>query len=154
LPDTVRRRLVVENDDRLFDAAEALEVGRAAGLPVVFDWLHHQTNPCERTLGDVLLEIFETWTPADGRPKVHMSSQAAGGPRGAHADYVDVRDVIAFLEVAPPVPFDCMLEAKQKDRALLKLREQLAARGIVEMGHASRREEEADVRNSILPRVD
>jgi len=34
-------------------------------------------------------------------------------------------DVLAFLEVAPPVRFDCMLEAKEKDRALLRLREEL-----------------------------
>lgn len=132
LPDTVRRRLVVENDDRLFDADEVLAVGRAAQLPVVFDCLHHRANPCRRAISDVLSEIFQTWTTADGRPKIHMSSQAAGGPAGAHAAVIDVRDVMAFLEVAPPVPFDCMLEAKEKDRALLELRGELKALGIVE----------------------
>ena len=132
LPHTVRRRLVVENDDRLFDADEALEVGRAAGVPVVFDWLHHQANPCRRAIPDVLVEIFQTWAAVDGRPKIHLSSQASGAPVGAHAPFVDVRDVIAFLEVAPPVPFDCMLEAKEKDRALLRLRDELKAHGIVE----------------------
>lgn len=132
LPDAVRRRLVVENDDRLFDADEVLEVGRAAGVPVVFDWLHHEANPCRRAITDVLSEIFQTWTAADGRPKIHLSTQARGAPAGAHAAVIDVRDVIAFLKVAPPVPFDCMLEAKEKDRALLQLREELKARGIVE----------------------
>ena len=132
LPDAVRRRLVVENDDRLFDADEALEVARAARVPVVFDWLHHQANPCERTIEDVLRDIFDTWRAVDGRPKVHLSSQASGGPAGAHAAFVDVRDAIAFLDVVPSVPFDCMLEAKEKDRALLRLREELQARGVVE----------------------
>jgi UV DNA damage endonuclease len=80
----------------------------------------------------VLAEIFQTWTAVDGRPKVHLSSQAAGAPAGAHAALIDVRDVLQFLEVAPPVRFDCMLEAKQKDRALLMLRDELKARGIVE----------------------
>jgi UV DNA damage endonuclease len=131
LPDAVRRRLVVENDDRLFDAEEVLQVSRATGLPVVFDWLHHRANPCERPIADVLQDIFRTWTAADGPPKVHLSSQAKGAPAGAHAAFVDVRDVIAFLNVAPPRPFDCMLEAKAKDRALLKLREELKARGIL-----------------------
>jgi UV DNA damage endonuclease len=134
LPEQVRRRLVVENDDRLFDADEVLEVGRAAGIPVVFDWLHHQANPCQRAVVDVLLEIFQTWTAVDGPPKVHLSSQAKRAPAGAHAAFIDVRDVIAFLHVAPPVPFDCMLEAKEKDRALLKLREELKVHGIIE-GH-------------------
>jgi UV DNA damage endonuclease len=132
LPDIVRRRLVIENDDRLFDAEEVLEVGQLTGLPVVFDWLHHQANPCRRAIPDVLSEIFQTWTRVDGRPKVHLSSQARGGPIGAHAKRVDVRDVAAFLKIAPPLPFDCMLEAKEKDRALLVLRDQLRALGIVE----------------------
>ena len=132
LPDAVRRRLVVENDDRLFDADEVLEVGRAAGVPVVFDWLHHQANPCRRAIGDVLVEIFQTWSTADGRPKIHLSTQASEAPAGAHAAFIDVRDVIAFLDVAPRVPFDCMLEAKEKDRALLKLRDELRVHGIVE----------------------
>jgi UV DNA damage endonuclease len=134
--------LVVENDDRLFDADEVLQVGRAAGIPVVFDWLHHQANPCRRPLSEVLLEIFGTWKAADGRPKVHLSSQARGGPVGAHARFVDVRDAIAFFEVAPPAPFDCMLEAKDKDRALLRLRDELRAHGIVE----------TDVKRRMTPR--
>lgn len=139
LPDAVRRRLVVENDDRLFDADEALEVGRAAGLPVVFDWLHHQANPCRREIRDVLPDIFRTWTPEDGRPKVHLSSQADGAPAGAHAPFIDTRDAAGLLEIAPAVPFDCMLEAKEKDRALLRLRDELRVHGIVETDLANRR---------------
>jgi UV DNA damage endonuclease len=136
LPGAVLRRLVVENDDRLFDAEAALHVGRAVGIPVVFDWLHHQAHPCRRPAPDVLGEIFSTWTSAHGRPKIHLSSQAAGGPVGAHADYVDPADMMAFLRLAPPAPFDCMLEAKQKERAVLRLRDELAARGIVEIALA------------------
>ena len=132
LPDLVRRRLIVENDDHLFDADEVLHVGREAGIPVVFDWLHHQANPCRREISDVVADIFATWTAADGRPKIHLSSQARGAAVGAHARFVNVRDVLAFLEVAPPAAFDCMLEAKEKDRALLRLRHDLRERGIVE----------------------
>jgi UV DNA damage endonuclease len=132
LPDSVRRRLVVENDDRLFDAEEALEAARAARIPMVFDWLHHQANPCRRPIEDVLVEVFGTWTDVDGRPKIHLSSQASDAPAGAHAALIDIRDMKAFLQVAPPVPFDCMLEAKEKDRALLELRQQLKAHGIRE----------------------
>ena len=132
LPAAVRRRLVVENDDRLFDADEALSVGQAAGLPVVFDWLHHRANPCRRPVVKVLREIFATWSKADGRPKIHLSSQAEGAPSGAHADFVSPQDLMDFLRIAPATPFDCMLEAKQKDRALLRLREELHLRGIDE----------------------
>jgi UV DNA damage endonuclease len=132
LPDAVRRRLVVENDDRLFDAEEVLSVAQRLKVPVVFDWLHHHANPCRAPVAEVLPPIFATWRRDDGRPKVHLSSQAAGGPPGAHADYIKVADALAFFEVVPPRPFDCMLEAKQKDRALLRLRAALRRRGVME----------------------
>ena len=131
LPEEVRRRLVIENDDRLFDADEVLVASRATGMPVVFDWLHHLANPCARPIERVLPEIFATWKERDGRPKVHLSSQAKGAPAGAHADYVDPADMLAFMAVAPG-PFDCMLEAKQKDRAVLRLRRQLQRHGVAE----------------------
>ncbi len=132
LPPQVRRRLVVENDDRLFDAEAALSVARRVKVPVVFDWLHHTANPCRAPLAEVLPAIFGTWRSLDGRPKVHLSSQARGGPPGAHADFIKVADAVAFFAALPPQPFDCMLEAKQKDRALLKLRAALRRRGIEE----------------------
>ncbi len=132
LPSAVLHRLVVENDDRLFDSDDALLAARAIGIPVVFDLLHHHANPCRRPVCDVLAEVFDTWTPRDGPPKVHLSSQAAGRARGAHADFVSLSDAGDLLAVAPGRAFDCMLEAKQKDRALLRLRAELQQRGIVE----------------------
>jgi UV DNA damage endonuclease len=132
LPKPVLDRLVIENDDRLFDAGEVMAVHRALRIPVVFDWLHHQANPCARPVEELLPTIFSTWTRSDGRPKIHMSSQAAGGPPGAHADDVAVEDMMAFLRVAPNTLFDCMLEAKEKDRALLRLRKALHRRGVRE----------------------
>jgi UV DNA damage endonuclease len=107
-------------------------VAHRLSVPIVFDWLHHHANPCRSPLCEVLPAIFDTWKPHDGRPKVHLSSQAADGPVGAHADFIDPADAQAFFAALPDAPFDCMLEAKQKDRALLKLRSDLAARGVIE----------------------
>jgi UV DNA damage endonuclease len=132
LPDAVRRRLVVENDDRLFDAEEVLSVAHRLRIPVVFDWLHHNANPCRAPLSEVLPAIFATWTPRDGPPKLHLSSQAADGPPGAHARYVRAADALAMFAVCPDAPFDCMLEAKEKDRALFKLRAGLRRNHIIE----------------------
>ncbi len=132
LPPAVLRRLVVENDDRLFDAEEVLSVAHRLRIPVVFDWLHHKANPCRAPLSDVLPAIFATWKPEDGRPKLHLSSQAADRPAGAHARYVRAADALAMFAVCPDAPFDCMLEAKEKDRALLKLRADLRRKGVIE----------------------
>lgn len=47
-----------------------------------------------------------------------MAAGAGDSPAGAHAASVNILD------------FDVMLEAKAKDLALLRLREQLSARGL------------------------
>ena len=132
LPEAVLRRLVVENDDRLFDAEEVLSAATRLRVPVVFDWLHHHANPCRAPLSEVLPAIFASWKPEDGRPKLHLSSQAADGPAGAHARFVRAADALALFAVCPSAPFDCMLEAKEKDLALLKLRADLRRKGVAE----------------------
>ena len=41
LPDNIRTRLALENDEYIYSAAEILEVCRAASVPMVFDAHHH-----------------------------------------------------------------------------------------------------------------
>lgn len=133
LPEAISRRLILENDERVFTAEDVLEVSEQSGLPVVFDWLHHRANPGRARLHEaaktVIQRCFSSWRAQDGVPKIHMSSQAVRRRRGAHADWVKASDVLAFLRLAPDVPFDCMLEAKAKELALFRLRRQLAAAG-------------------------
>ena len=127
LPDAVRRRLVIENDDVTYTTAEVLEVSARTGLPIVFDWLHHNVNPGEDTGADtagLIAACFDSWRPEDGPPKVHLSSQAEGSRTGHHADWIDPDDLLAFLKQTPDRDFDCMLEAKKKDLALFRLREE------------------------------
>ncbi len=90
-----------------------------------------------------------TWPP-DVVPKVHFSSprtevreiirrDRATGKRTVHvtdplacqhADFIDPNDFAAFLGEVDGLRIDAMLEAKQKDAALLRLRDELRARGI------------------------
>ena len=126
LPGAITRRLTIENDDRSYTALDALRASSGTGLPVVFDWLHHNANREPDTdTDDILARCFATWRSDDGPPKTHYSTQADGKRPGAHADYIDVADFVQFLNAAPDLPFDCMLEAKAKDLALFKLRTQL-----------------------------
>ncbi|MCS6801776.1 MAG: UV DNA damage repair endonuclease UvsE [Chloroflexota bacterium] len=129
LPEEWREHLVLENDERVYSVADVLAIHEATGIPIVFDAFHHAILP---TPGDLLPRVFATWQPEDGPPEVHFSSQAPGKPPGTHADDVDPVDCAAFLAAAPAPPFDCMLECKRKDLALLALRPALAALGIVE----------------------
>jgi UV DNA damage endonuclease len=133
LPEGVRNRLVVENDERLFGVEDALALSAETGAPVVFDALHHAvytgvaTADEDPELPSMLERVFATWQPRrDGVPKIHFSSQAAGQRPGAHAAYVEADDFRRFLQRTPADRvFDCMLEAKAKEQALFRLREAL-----------------------------
>jgi UV DNA damage endonuclease len=137
LPESWRRRLIIENDEHVFSIEEVLGLSRRTGLPVVFDNLHDRIRS-GRDDGPsrFLPACFATWGEADGPPKVHFSSQAPGGRPGQHADWIEPDEFAQFLRSAPARTFDSMLECKKKDLALFRLREELEIRGLVETGEA------------------
>lgn len=121
-----RKRLCLENDDRVFSAAEVLQVCRETGVSMVFDYHHHVCRNDGEDVRDVLPAAFATWT--DRPPKIHLSSPRDTRDPRAHADYVDVDFVRPALDAARPLgDFDVMVEAKKKDLALFKLRDDLSA---------------------------
>jgi UV DNA damage endonuclease len=142
LPESARRRIVVEPDEHSFDLPELLRLHQETGAPVVLDSLHHQVNNRSRIpLGQALGLALATW-PRGMRPKIHFSSQRteahvlpdrAGQARqvlapqaGQHADYINPFELVGLLGAARSLPpFDIMLEAKAADLALLRLREDL-----------------------------
>jgi UV DNA damage endonuclease len=149
LSDAARARLVIENDDRTFALCDVLRLSERIGRPVVWDILHHHCNDPERIPDREALErALATW-PAGVAPKIHYSTPKTAveerrrkvGRRversvvlpqlRAHADVIDPIAFEQFLcETAAGLDFDVMLEAKAKDLALLRLREQLALRGV------------------------
>jgi UV DNA damage endonuclease len=117
-----RRHLVLENDERFYNAEQAVTFGHRVGLPVVVDVLHHACNPgtwAEMPCAELLERVFATWGSDDGPPKMHFSSQDVEKKRGAHAYFVDGGELERFLEQTRSVPrdFDIMFEAKGKDEA-------------------------------------
>jgi UV DNA damage endonuclease len=131
LPEAIRSRLVVENDERHYSAQDVLGLSAATGLPVVFDALHDAFNPSPAfpSRARLLQACFATWRAHDGPPEVHFSSWEPSKKEGAHADWLDPDDFLAFARDTGETPVDCLLEAKQKELALLRLRADLAARG-------------------------
>lgn len=122
LPEEVRSRLVIENDDRTYSARQTLTLCQRIGVPMVFDLHHHTCRNDGEDWADLLPDIFATWT--DRPPKVHLSSPRSTANPRAHADYVDPAMVGPFLEKAATLgDFDIMVEAKQKDLAALRLRD-------------------------------
>ena len=132
LDERLGRRLTLENDDKTFTAAETLAICEAAGTPMVLDLHHHAVNPGGESAEALWPRIARTWErfePLGLPPKLHASSpKSATDPRG-HADYVESGPLLAFLRsIAGSTPaVDVMIEAKQKDLALVKLMEEMKA---------------------------
>jgi len=138
LSEAVRRRLALENDDRRFSHADVRLIHQACGVRLVFDNLHHLVlNPEQVSTAEALDYSLNTW-PEGTKPKVHFSTPRADVrtlPSShrlkvptwtEHSDFVNPFEFIAFSRMAQGMrPFDVMLEAKARDLALLKLRDDL-----------------------------
>lgn len=141
-----RERLVLENDDVSFSAADVLAIHQHVGVPLVFDHQHFWClNPERLELRPTVEAFLRTW-PKGVRPKIHFSS-----PRTemrecierdrktkrrrkvlkpplltGHADFINAFEFATFMRLMGELEFDVMLEAKMKDVALQRLRSDLA----------------------------
>jgi len=122
LPDSVKTRLTVENDDResLFSTKDLYEgIYKKLGTPIVFDYHHHKFRNDGESEEECHAMAFESWGKV--RPCFHYSESAAqkeGADKkdNAHSDYV--YDKIEDYGK----DFDVVIEAKAKELALLKYR--------------------------------
>ena len=120
LSEAVRRRLVVENDDRSYALDDCLQVSAKTGIPVLFDAFHHQVHNHGESPAEALRLAARTWKKADGPPMVDYSQPAPGRSRGTHAKSIDIRRFRRFLSETSGLHFDVMLEIKDKERSALK----------------------------------
>ncbi|MBN2098638.1 MAG: UV DNA damage repair endonuclease UvsE [Dehalococcoidia bacterium] len=116
----IRRRLVVENDERSYALADCLKLSAETGIPVLFDALHHQVHNRGESRAEALRLAAQTWKKADGPLMVDYSQAAPGEPRGRHATSIDVRKLRRFLSETTPLDFDIMLEIKDKEKSALR----------------------------------
>jgi len=128
LPVPIRRRLVVENDDRCYTVADCLEVNRLTGVPVLFDVFHHRVNSSGESVPEALRLCAATWRKRDGLPMVDYSSQEPGQRRGRHAEHIDGRDFRRFLAQTRGINCDVMLEIKDKEKSALEAVGRLGSR--------------------------
>ena len=147
LPEPVKRRLVLENDDLRYSCADVLDIHEQTGVPLIFDHQHYCcNNPENLELAATMAKFVKSW-PEAVRPKIHFSSpntnmrevqqrdRKTGKPKTAllppiwtgHADFINPFEFIGFMNAVQNAgDFDVMLEAKSKDLSLLRLRRDLA----------------------------
>ncbi|WP_345241882.1 UV DNA damage repair endonuclease UvsE [Pontibacillus salipaludis] len=133
MPDEVRKRMTIENDDKTYTTSETLLAAEQAGIPVMFDYHHEMANPGKEDYESLLPRLFQTWSGTGYPPKVHISSPKSTEKYRAHADFVDPEYALPFLKACKKETdvLDVMIEAKEKDRALLQIVEDLSAiRGV------------------------
>ena len=122
LPEEVRRRLILENDERNYTIAEVLYIAEAIGCPVVFDNLHHRINPSREFREEVewIERCQATWREKDGPQKIHYSQQKEGSNPGSHSDTIATAAFLEFFERLPVSIPDIMLEVKDKNLSAVK----------------------------------
>jgi len=119
IDDSIKRRLVIENDERLYTVSDCLALNERTGIPVLFDVFHHSINNHGEKTRDLLAPVTSTWKTHDGIPMVDYSSQQGGKRPGAHAESIDTKDFQDFLQSTNPYDIDIMLEIKDKEKSAL-----------------------------------
>jgi UV DNA damage endonuclease len=119
LSHSVRSRLTIENDDKpnMYSVKDLMKIHECCGIPIVFDYHHHQFCTGDLTEQQALELAISTW-PKDITPVVHYSSsrlKETGNPKEkpqAHADYI-LEKINTYGH-----DIDIMLECKAKELAL------------------------------------
>ena len=122
LPDYLQKSIAIENDDKIYNVIDCLNLAKKLNIPFVLDYHHHICNNDEIDIDKYLRAIFSTWTTT---PKIHFSSPKNQTKKDfrSHHDYINIEDFINFLTKIKHlnIDLDIMLEAKAKDEALFKL---------------------------------
>jgi UV DNA damage endonuclease len=120
LSDSVKTRLTIENDDKasMYSVSDLMYIHKKIGIPIVFDYHHHQF--CTGDLSEQqALELASTTWPKGIKPEVHYSESKALHEENsklkpqAHSDYIKQLPNLYGNDV------DVMVEAKAKELAIL-----------------------------------
>lgn len=122
LPQSARKRLTVENDDKpgLYSVADLLPIHESTGMPIVFDYFHHRLHPGAQTEEEAFLIAYDTWRV---KPIFHYSSsrretEDEKAKKEAHSDWVHEKISTYGKDI------DIVLETKMKELAVIKYREE------------------------------
>ncbi|KAH7202766.1 UV-endonuclease UvdE-domain-containing protein [Fusarium oxysporum] len=124
LSDSVKRRLVLENDDVAWSVHDLLPICEELNIPLVLDYHHHNIifDPCVREGTEDIIGLYDrikkTWTRKKITQKMHYSEQTASA-----VSPQERRKHSARVKTLPPCDpdMDLMIEANDKEQAVFEL---------------------------------
>lgn len=122
LPETLRRRLALENDDRTYSPEELLPLCQDIGVPLVYDVHHHRCLADRLSVEEATELALATW---NREPLFHLSSPKHGWQsenKRAHHDMINPAD---FPGSWRSLSITVEIEAKAKELAIRKLQKDL-----------------------------
>lgn len=127
LPENVRSRLALENDEYAFSAAEILDICRRAEVPMIFDAHHHAVMEKLDSYEHASVKKFTraartTWRRPDWQI-VHLSNGESAFHDRVHSDFI-TRVPSAYAKVQW-----IEVEAKGKEAAIERLRQEWPGEG-------------------------
>ncbi len=120
LSESAKKRLVIENDERIFNFDDVLYVSERLDIPVVFDYFHNIINPVDKDLREILSLAKKTWKKEDGNFKIHYSEQSPFKRTGSHSEFVETSKFLEFYNQIKEFEPDIMLETKDKNISAIK----------------------------------
>ncbi len=131
----VKKRLVIENDEKCFSVNDVLSITAQINIPVIYDHLHHLIYSGSLYQNDhiqIIRECGKTWKENDGMQKIHYSQQEAGKKDGTHARTILIEEFMEFYGTIKNEPLDIMLEVKDKNLSAMKCINCITAAEIIE----------------------
>jgi UV DNA damage endonuclease len=122
LPDAVRKRLTLENDDKSYSPSDLLPVCRDMEIPLAYDVHHHRCIQDSLSVREATDLSAATW---NREPLFHISSPINGWQSRdmrKHHDFINRND---FPQNWISMKITVEVEAKAKELAVLKLMEDL-----------------------------
>lgn len=120
LDNKIKKRLVIENDERLYSLKDCLNIAKETNIPIVFDVFHHSLNNNGESTREGIILAQKTYQKKDGILIVDYSNQKKNARLGTHSDHIDIDLFKQFINETEGLDFDIMLEIKDKEKSALE----------------------------------
>jgi len=126
LPNNVKNRLTLENDEKCYNVKELIQIHAATNVPVVFDSHHFTFNSDDFDFDYAYSACVDTW--GNIVPLQHLSNSEIGTENGSFNERRSHSKLIRYvpekqLNAIRNNLIDLDIEAKSKNIAVLKMRE-------------------------------